>query len=312
MVDVPLEFWLVVTQLGSGVAYMAILPLVFWCVDRRVGRSLFVVLCAATFVIGALKLLFKIPRPYWTQAGLPVSAAEQSFSFPSGHALSSGAVWGSLTWYLLKWWFVAVGVFLTAVVGISRVMIGVHSWLDVLFGWVFGIVLLNVVVDLDQRWGNRIGGFGFYKKLALIVCCSGGIVVFSVVVNPLLWGFEIPYLWNVYAVLNSGVGIDPLSPLFGVIAGGVLLGFGCGEVFCLQFVEWSVEVKFTKKCVRGFFGLFVLLLIFVFCNRVLPSSGNFLLWCAWFVVYMALGLWVSFGAPLCFVFFEKIFCKKCC
>lgn len=102
MVDVPLDFWLLVTQLGSGVAYMAILPLVFWCVNRRVGRSLFVMLCAATFLIGALKLLFRVPRPYWTQAGLSVPAGEKSFSFPSGHALSSGAVWGSLTWYLLQ------------------------------------------------------------------------------------------------------------------------------------------------------------------------------------------------------------------
>lgn len=291
---------------------MAILPLIFWCVDRRVGRRLFVVLCAATFLIGALKLLFRVPRPYWTQAGMPVSAAEQSFSFPSGHALSAGAVWGSLTWYLLRWWFVVFGVVLTALIGISRVMIGVHSWLDVLFGWVFGIVLLNVFVDIDERFSERISRLCFFKKLALVVGCSGALVVLSVLFNPSLWDFEVPELWNIYAISNSGVGIDPLSPLFGVIAAGVLLGFGCGEVMCLRFVDWCVDGRVLKKVLRGVFGLFGLLCIFYVFNILLPQSGNLLVWISWFCVYAFLGFWVSFVAPLCFVAFEKFFCKIGC
>ena len=92
-------------------------------------------------ISNVLKHGFDRPRP-----DLEHAAQVFSPSFPSGHATLSAVTFltlgGLLTRAKLDWrvkvYFLAVAIFLTILVGISRVYLGVHYPSDVLAGWCVG------------------------------------------------------------------------------------------------------------------------------------------------------------------------------
>ena len=88
-----------------------------------------------------LKTGFDRPRPAIEHAARVFTA-----SFPSGHATLSAVTFLTLGALLtrvnadreVKIYFIAIAVFLTVIVGISRVYLGVHYPTDVLAGWCIG------------------------------------------------------------------------------------------------------------------------------------------------------------------------------
>ena len=90
-----------------------------------------------------------------------------SSSFPSGHALTSAAVYLTLGALLMriaegrlaKYYCIAIAMFVTFLVGASRVVLGVHYPSDVVAGWLIGMTwaLLCWVVErtLERRAGLK-------------------------------------------------------------------------------------------------------------------------------------------------------------
>lgn len=90
-----------------------------------------------------LKHWFDRPRP----SVVPHLMLAKSSSFPSGHAVLSAVVYLTLGAILarmakttaLKLYIICVSLAVSAIVGVSRVFLGVHYPSDVLAGWVFGL-----------------------------------------------------------------------------------------------------------------------------------------------------------------------------
>jgi len=131
---------------------------------RRQRHALALVLVAALgglLLADGLKAVFQRPRPDL----VPHLARVYTSSFPSGHAVSSAVVYltlGALLSQLvqerkLKAYFLGVACFLTFVVGLSRVVLGVHYPSDVLAGWSAGLawaLLCWMVASHLQRRGK--------------------------------------------------------------------------------------------------------------------------------------------------------------
>jgi membrane-associated phospholipid phosphatase len=130
------------------------------------GRRLDAVLPVAVFA-GAqlltwiLKAIFERPRPSFED---PVATAGW-FSFPSGHALSSLALYGALAYLFARDLrsaharFALLGgtVLLVAAIGFSRLYLGVHYLTDVLAGYSAGLAWLLLAIGLLYAGTTRGG-----------------------------------------------------------------------------------------------------------------------------------------------------------
>jgi len=137
--------------MGTEFFFFLLLPLIYWCVDRRRGMRMSVLVLAATAVNIRLKLLFAEPRPYDLDPSVAM-ARESTYGLPSNHAMTSAIVGGSVAALLRRSWRPALAIGFPLLVGLSRVYLGVHFPTDVLAGWALGAVFVLV----DALYGERI------------------------------------------------------------------------------------------------------------------------------------------------------------
>src|SRR5690625_4501974 len=90
------------THLGSHYAYMAIIPFVYWAVDRRIGARLGGLFLTSMWLNGLVKEYMTLPRP--DPELVRVMADEPSPGFPSGHSQGAMTLWGYLAVGLQRRW----------------------------------------------------------------------------------------------------------------------------------------------------------------------------------------------------------------
>ena len=149
----------VVTLLGSTAVLFAVTAVAAGYLARlgrrRDASFLILVFAGAEALTWSLKAIFERPRPTFDD---PIATAS-SFSFPSGHALVSLAVYGVLAYVLLESLrsrrtraacLAAAAVVVTAI-GFSRLYLGVHYLSDVLAGYAVALAWLLLIATVRQR-----------------------------------------------------------------------------------------------------------------------------------------------------------------
>jgi membrane-associated phospholipid phosphatase len=158
---VPPLFWLHLTMFGDGAVALA---LVLPCI-RRLPHCFWAALAAAIFAAlwtQVTKQFIDMPRPL---AALPVDQFYQAgpayrrVSFPSGHAAAAFAIAG--IWVMGvkgKRLLRGLALLLATLVGLSRIMVGVHWPVDVLWGMLGGWLGAGAGLALHGRWEWRSAG----------------------------------------------------------------------------------------------------------------------------------------------------------
>lgn len=158
---VPPLLWLHLTMFGDGAVALA---LVLPCI-RRLPHCFWAALAAAIFAAlwtQVTKQFIDLPRPL---AALPVDQFYQAgpayrrVSFPSGHAAAAFAIAG--IWVMgveSKRPLRALALLLATLVGLSRIMVGVHWPADVLWGMLGGWLGAGLGLALHGRLGWRSSG----------------------------------------------------------------------------------------------------------------------------------------------------------
>ena len=106
----------------------------------------------------ALKAVFKIDRPSgeWL-------VKERGYGFPSGHAMNAAVFAISLAFFILrdvkvKGTKIIVGLLAAAfvlLVGFSRIYLGVHTFADLMGGYLFGVFFASLVTLLTDRFEKK-------------------------------------------------------------------------------------------------------------------------------------------------------------
>lgn len=185
------SFFTAITGVGSEHSYVLLLSVVYWSVNKRIGRALsFAYLCSTLLNLG-LKQFLDLPRPdeysrTITGQGIsnPLSDAasrpfnpllhETSPSWPSNHAQGVVVSWGYLALKFKSGWLWAIAVALALAIGYSRMYVGVHFPQDVIGGWTIGVILLILWVGLEAPFRGLLGRVpGGIQALAavLLPCC---------------------------------------------------------------------------------------------------------------------------------------------
>ena len=151
-----------VTELGMwqvAVPFTLITATVLWLTQRPWLTAGLLTSVVGSMVFTTLgKLAFHRPRP------IEAVLIEHSYSFPSGHATIAVAFYGFLGYLLIRdshtwrqrvnWLFVTLVVIL--LIGLSRIILGVHYLSDVWSGYLVGALWLIIGISLNE-WLASLG-----------------------------------------------------------------------------------------------------------------------------------------------------------
>ena len=252
--------------------------IMYWCINKKYGQKLLFALTSNIAINTGIKEFVKAPRPIGIEGlkSLRVSTAT-GYSFPSGHTQTATTFWTSLMIIFRKKWVNILGIVMILGVGLSRLYLGVHWPIDVIGGWIFGIVFTVIFLKLFDIVDKNKD----YRLLLLTL---------------------IPFIIYIFIVKSDSY----------VKMLGLFIGFIIGYIIEDKFIkfntiyEYKKEVNFSSKTCnrkdyivksvyRFLLGIFTLLLVFLILNYIMPKHLIFK-----FIKYLIITLYAVAGVPALF------------
>lgn len=263
------QFFMLVTDLGSTVGYLLLLPVVWWAFSWKLGARVFVALVLSIYLNSLIKDVVALPRPF-VYADVQNLRSPGEYSFPSGHAQQAALFWGLLALHFhhsqRRPWFSVVAAVVIFLVGFSRVYLGVHFPSDVVAGWVLGALLAWGTARWSKPLVDKAVGLGLNAQMAL----SLGLPVGLTLVHP---------------SANAAMAMGALAGALG------------GLVFAYHHGLYPQGDRARNRRAWLIIGLVGLPIIYVGLRQLSPGPESayyhFYLW----VRFAAIGLWVSFLVP---------------
>jgi hypothetical protein len=256
-----------ITFFGSEAFAIAALPLLYWCVDRKKGARIGILVLFSAFMNLFVKFLFMQPRPYDFDPSVGL-VREITPGLPSGHGQMSITFWGGMLTVLPRLAGIIALVLIPLFVGISRLYLGVHFPTDIFAAWGIGGLMLGL----------------FYG--------------FGPAVEALL------HSWNlrlrIIAIAIVALAMNFLLPSDTLLA-GAFFGSAVGFALASNNLRFDAGGSFANKAKRYFLGIAGTAILYFGPKLVLGDSFASQEALIRFIRYGFIGLWVSYGAPWCFL-----------
>ena len=284
-------FFLLITHLGEEIAFLAIAIIFFWCVDKRRGYFILLTGLVGTVINQALKLMFKIPRPWIKNPNFTfvgnANVEATGYSFPSGHTQNTAGTFGTIGLTARKRWVRIACIVIIVLVSFSRMYLGVHTPLDVGVSLLIAaalIVLFNPIFKSDER----------FDKCAPFICIGAFVLALSLLL---------------YTFLMSSEGVDAANLLSGKKNAVTL--FSCMLAFPIIYYTDKHVIKFETRAawyvqfIKIAVGLGVIIVIMKLRPAPLEALfGNFFV--ARGVRYFLIVIFAGILWPMCFKWLAKI------
>lgn len=266
------------SMLGTPDAYLVLLPLIYWSVDRAAGVGLSYVILLSAWLNGALKAMFAIPRP--SDPRIVRLDTVTDTTFPSGHAQNGVVTWGYLAAWVRKPIAWVLAVVLILLIGASRVYLGVHYPQDVLAGYVLGALFLAGFFLVQKPISRLVARLPFAGQVVLAILSAALLLLLSPA-----------------AFLQSDDGMGP------AVYAGAILGLNLGVLLERRYVRFSSAGGWAARAGRFVAGLILVAICYLGPRQVLAALAPAVvhLPAVRFLRYLLVGLAVSWLAPWGFV-----------
>ena len=271
-------FFLILTISTEVPVVVLLTAIMYWCINKKYGQKLLFTLIPNIVINTGIKELVKEPRPIGAK-GLKSLRTETAtgYSFPSGHTQTATTFWTSLILIFKQKWIYILGSIMILGVGLSRLYLGVHWPVDVLGGWIFGIVFTVIfakLFDIVDKSKN-------YKLLFLVL---------------------VPFIIFIFIVKSESY-VKILGLLLGLILGYIIedkfINFKTINNY-KEKVNFSSKVITNKEhiimCVYRFIlGIITLGILYLALNLIMPDKVIFN-----FIRYTMISLYALAGVPALF------------
>lgn len=285
-------FFSLITHLGSEIVFMVLAVVMYWCVSKSQGLYLLATGCLGTTINQALKITFRIPRPWVRDPAFTIVESARAdatgYSFPSGHTQSAVTTFGCLARDAKRTTIRTTCIILAVLVSFSRMYLGVHTPADVLVSVVVAVILVlagyPLFRDLDKKPMR-----GIWILLTLVA------INIAFLIYATCWPF--PADADAEQLAH---GVSNAAKLTGALA-----GMAAGYWLDMKKVCFRTEAPLAGqilKCVLGLAGLLL------FKEGLKPLLGSSL-WSGviryGLMTFFAAGIW-----PMTFPWFSKLGRKK--
>jgi membrane-associated phospholipid phosphatase len=291
------------TTLGIEEFYLLVVPVLYWCINPNIGIRTGIMLLLSGSTNNIMKWIFQQPRPYWVSTDVNPALAETSFGLPSGHAQNAVAIWGIMANSFKNIWGWLGAILLMVLIGISRPILGVHFPQDTLLGWIVGFVLLILVSRLEPKMLNWLKTKNDGYKIAFFGSVSAALLIISALFNFPLRNWSMPSSWeqNILAAFPSEEVPTPQSFSSQVSLAGVFFGLVFGHTLLVRNFIFSVKGKWWHLIFRYFLGALGVLAIWFGLDQIFPEGETFIPFVFRYLRYFLVGLWVTYFAPILFI-----------
>ena len=267
------------SMFGEELLMVLILGFVYWCYDKKVGRTMGLSALMGMSWNAMAKNIALRRRPYFDHEEIKIlrvvepeadiyDIAAQGYSFPSGHSTNASTVFGSLAASLRKQWVTVIAIVIPLLTGFSRFVVGAHYPTDVLGGWLLGIISVLIIQWLQKRVKNTLTLYGillitvvpgfFYCKSAdyftsvgLLIGFMGGSLIedryvhFENTRKPLWMALRVVGGVVIYFTLSTVLKL-PFSKEF--LSNGTMAALlvRCGRHVIIAFVEFGIYPMLFK------------------------------------------------------------------
>jgi membrane-associated phospholipid phosphatase len=289
-----------ITWLGTPGFYVLLIPVCCWCADARLGLRLAIWLMGSIWVNEVAKVALQHPRLFWLTPQVRALDAEGSYGLPSGHAQHSVILWGILAFESRRRWVWLPAGALIALIGVSRVYLGVHFPSDVLAGWLVGLLILWGYLRYEARVGAFFTGLSLARQIGWVVFASLVMLGLTVTCALAHAGVATAPAWVANAEAAVGPAFSPNRLDTAVVSAGFIFGIATGACLLARAGGLQLEGSLPQRFARLPVGMLAACAIWWASGQLAPGLAQPWDYAVLYGRVALIGFWVSFGAPLIF------------
>jgi undecaprenyl-diphosphatase len=274
--DIRTPFWdvtfVLATALGEEFFVLAVAALIYWNISKRSGYILVLAYLASMTANNLLQLIVQARHPHEVLTGvyaLSVTTVE-GFSFPSAHTQGATTLFVTLALLFRRNAMYLLTAAVLALVGVSRVYLGVDWPLDVLGGWLIGAFFaVAAYLTLWAKSGPLSPDGRRHGDVTALLVSAAAVLSVVTLSFALLTSLVASSLQSTGMVRVGGAGV------------GALLGFALER----RTVGFAVAAPRSRKIARYLIGMLAagILIVGVFAAGYPVDT----------LVYAAVGAWVT-------------------